>query len=192
MNRSFILFSFTGSTSQFTIQSGSVEGLWNTVLNGTSTVANAGSGVGTYPSGQIPDYLFDGNLNNRFSSRGNSSSGNNSYAGLNTGFYLTVAQCQPTLVQFRFATTSSVSSPNRDPMSVTVEGTNCVTLINCTTWTKIYNGETGLRNITNYSTFGPYQNIASPQSFTSYRFLITEKRGLSDYVTYSEVELYGY
>ncbi|CAF4145123.1 unnamed protein product, partial [Rotaria sp. Silwood2] len=104
----------------------------------------------------------------------------------------TIAQCQPTLVKFRFATATTGSSADRDPTAITVEGTNCYILVNCTNWTTIYVGPTGLESFVSRSTYGPFETISSPQIFTSYRFLVTAKRNISDYVAYSEVELYGY
>ncbi|CAM4850394.1 unnamed protein product, partial [Rotaria magnacalcarata] len=146
-------FSVIDSTSLLVVQSGSVQGIWNTVAGGKSTIATANtSGVGTYPSNQSPDTLFDGNTNTKYLSRGNSSGGINALAGLNTGFYLTIAHCQPTLVKFRFATASNGSTPDGDPTAITVEGSNCNTLINCTTWTTIYTGATGLESFVNRST----------------------------------------
>lgn len=177
----------------FTIQSGSAQSLWDTYAGGMSTFAVEGaSGAGTYFTGHLAENLFDGRFTTRYTSRGNSSSGVNAIAGLNTGFYVTVAQCQPTLTMFRFATASGTSPPSRDPLAVTVEGTNCDTLSNCTSWSLLYTGTTGLDNVTNRSSYGNYETISSPQSFTSYRFLVTQKRSNSDYVAYSEVELYGY
>lgn len=181
------------STSLFTVQSSSVQPLWNTVAGGSSTIAVAGtSGVGTYFTNQGPTNLFDNNTNTKYTSRGNSSSGSNSLAGLNTGFYLTVTQCQPTLVQFRLATASSGSSTSRDPTAMTVEGSNCTTLANCTSWQLLYSGPSGLENVLSRSTYGTFATLSSPQVFVNYRFLITAKRNISDYVAYSEIELYGY
>ncbi|CAF2510729.1 unnamed protein product [Rotaria sp. Silwood2] len=183
----------SNSTSLLVIQSGSVQSLWNTVAGGASTIATeSSSGVGTYVLNQSPDNLFDNKTSTKYMSRGNSSNGTNAYAGLDTGFYVTIAQCQPTLVKFRFATAANTSSSSRDPTEVTVEGTNCDTLVNCATWASIYVGPTGLESIVDRSTYGPFQNISSPQIFTSYRFLVTAKRSRSDTVAYSEVELYGY
>ena len=150
------------------------------------------TGAGTYFTGHFAKNLFDGKFTTRYTTRGNSSSGTNAIAGLNTGFHVTVAQCQPTLTTFRFATASGASPPTRDPLKVTIEGTNCDSLFNCTSWTLLYNGTTGLDTVTNRSSYGSFETIPSPQAFTSYRFLITEKRSNSDFVTYSEVELYGY
>lgn len=181
------------ATSMFVLQSGSAQPLWNTYAGGMSTIAvESASGAGTYVTDHSPDNLFDGKFSTRYTSRGNSSSGTNMIAGLNTGFYVTVAQCQPTLTMFRFATASGAYPPTGDPLVVTVEGTDCDTLSNCTSWTLLYTGTTGLDTVTNRSSFGTFETIPSPQKFTSYRFLITEKRNSSNSVAYSEVELYGY
>lgn len=181
------------SASLFTIQSGSEQPIWNTYAGGTSTIAvNGLSGAGTYYSGQSAANLFDGKFTTKYTSRGNSSSGTTDTAGLNTGFHVTIAQCQPTLTMFRFATASNGSSTARDPLVVTVEGTDCDNLFNCTSWQLLYNGTTGLDAVLDRSEFGDYQNITIPQAFPSYRFLVTEKRNKSDFVAYSEVELYGY
>jgi len=167
-----------------------VASLWNTFAGGISTIATENStGIGTYYTGDSADNLFDGSTTNAYSSRGNSAT-TSAIAGLNTGFYLTIAQCQSTLVTFRFATASSPAA--RDPITITVEGTSCSDLLTCTNWTLLYNGTTGLDNVTNRSTYGPFQNIPSPQSFSSYRFLVTAKRSSSNFVSYSEVDLYGY
>jgi hypothetical protein len=168
-----------------------VESLWDTFAGGISTIATENStGVGTYYTGQSADNLFDGSTTTAYSSRGNSGT-TSAIAGLNTGFYVTIAQCQSTLVTFRFATTSNQLAA-RDPIAVTVEGTSCSDLSTCTNWTLLYNGTTGLDNVTNRSTYGPFQSIPSPQSFASYRFLVTAKRNISNFVSYSEVQLYGY
>jgi len=188
--------SSNGSSSgnrSLTVQSGSIEPLWNTVAGGNSYIAIEGaSGVGTYYTNQGATNLFDGSLSTKYTTRGNSSSGSNAIAGLNTGFHLSIAQCQPTLVQFRIATSNS--NPERDPMTMTVEGTSCYNLTSCSLWTLLYNGTTGLDTTSARQTFGAMQTILSPQTFTGYRFLMTSKRNSTSsvFITYSEVELYGY
>ncbi|CAF3966201.1 unnamed protein product [Rotaria sp. Silwood2] len=183
----------TSSNTSLVIQSGSVEALWNTFAGGMSYIATENSsGAGTYYIGQGPTNLFDNKTTSKYTSRGNSSSGSNAIAGLNTGFHVTIARCQPTLSQFRFATGDT--GAERDPIMITVEGTNCLTLINCTSWTLLYNDTSGLENVLDRSTYGSYKSIPSPQSFASYRFLVTSKRNATNsiFVSYSEVELYGY
>ena len=157
-----------------------------------SSIATNGSGAGTYPNTQTPDNIFDGKLSTLYTSRGNSSSGSNAIAGLGTGFHVTVAQCQATLNEFRFATGSRATA--EDPMNITVEGSHCSSLASCATWTLLYQGPSGLETAINRTTFGAKQMIPVPQRFQNYRFLVTSKRNAtqSAYVSYSEVELYGY
>jgi hypothetical protein len=169
----------------------SVQGVWTTYAGGISNLASPGtSGVGTYLPTQSPTNLFDSNLNTIYSSRGNSSYGNNTYAGLNTGFYVTVAQCQPVLTGFLFG--HVYNYPEREPLIVLVEGTNCNNLTTCTNWTLLYNGSSGLDIEASNSSYGYYMSITNINIYTSYRFLITAKRSYSPYVSYSEVELFGY
>ena len=146
------------------------------------------SGVGTYSFGQPPSNLFDGNLNTRFSSRG--SAGNNDLAGLNTGFYMTIAQCQPVLTGFRFGNVYNAS--DREPILITIEGTNCADVETCTNWTLLYNnGSTGLDVAKDSLDYGEYRSITNNAIYQSYRFLVTAKRDISAFVSYSEVELFG-
>jgi hypothetical protein len=173
------------------VQSGTVYGVWNTYAGGSNTLATAGSsGVGTYLTAGIPDNIFDSNFNTKYTSRGNSSGGNNTYAGLNTGFFMTIAQCQPVLIGFRFG--NAYSNSEREPLVVTVEGTNCADVINCMNWTLLYNGTTGLDIQENILTYGEYVSISNNNIYQSYRFLITAKRDYSVSVSYSEVQLFGY
>ncbi|CAF1254036.1 unnamed protein product [Adineta ricciae] len=189
---------YTGSSSSgsanssvpLTIKSGSIEALWNSTLNQPSLLATQGSsGVGVYSNNQGPDKLFDGDTTSRYTSRGYSNA-SNKYAGLNTGFFFTIARCQTTLSKFRFAT--GIAGASADPTNVTVEGTSCTTALNCTDWALIYDGPTGLLSIANRSTYGDWQIISSPHAYPSYRFTIMGKKGSSPYVSYSEVDLYGY
>jgi hypothetical protein len=110
------------------VRSGTVYAVWNTFALGSNTLATAGStGAGTYLVGQGPTNLFDNNFNTKYSSRGNSSTGTNSYAGLNTGFIMTIAECQPVLNGFRFG--NAYNNSDREPLTVTIEGTNCAVII---------------------------------------------------------------
>ena len=172
--------------------SGTIYAVWNTFAGGSNTLATENStGAGTYFTGGPPDNLFDNNLNTKYSSRGNSSSGLNDYAGLNTGFYLTVAQCQPVLIGFRFG--NAYSNSEREPLRITIEGTNCANVGSCLNWTLLYNnGSAGLDIQENSLDYGEYQPISNNNIYQSYRFLVTAKRNTSSFVSYSEVQLFGY
>jgi hypothetical protein len=169
-----------------------VYGIWNAVAGGDSMPAmQESSGVGTYYTGETPQNALDQSLFTKYSTTGNSTGAGlyNGYAGLNTGFYLTLSQCAAALVQVRIGTGNDLTE--RDPLSITIEGSNGGDLTTGSSWTLIYSGSTGLANVTDRETFGPYQSISSMGSFASLRFLVTSKRDYSDYVQYSEVEFFG-
>lgn len=174
------------------VRSGTTYAVWNTIAGGINTLASeATTGVGTYFFGQSPTNLFDGSLSTRYSSRGNSSSGNNAIAGLNTGFFTTIAQCQPVLTGFRFGNVYNTSA--REPILITIEGTNCANVETCTNWTLLYNNQsTGLDVQKDSLDYGEYRSISNSDIYQSYRFLVTEKRDIGAFVSYSEVELFGY
>lgn len=169
-----------------------VYGIWNAVAGGDSMPAvQASMGVGTYYTGETPQNALDQSLFTKYSTTGNSTGAGlyNGYAGLNTGFYLTLSQCAAAPVQVRIGTGNDLTE--RDPLSITIEGSNGGDLTTGSSWTLIYSGSTGLANVTDRETFGPYQSISSMGSFASLRFLVTSKRDYSDYVQYSEVEFFG-
>ena len=171
---------------------GTVYAVYNTFAGGSNTLASASAtiDVGIYRTADPPTNLFDGSLTSRFSSSGNSTGGSNYYAGLNTGFYVTLAQCNPVLIGFRFA--YSYQYPERDPLTVTIEGTDCSDVELCTSWMLLYNGSTGLDTGSEVANYGDYQAITNSDIYKSYRFLVTSKRNRSNYVTYNEVQLFGY
>ena len=173
-------------------RSGSMVALWNTVAGGMSTPATSGSaGQGTFGTSQGADKAFDSKLTTLFLSRGTTTGASDTVAGLKTGFYVTVAQCQPVLMGFIFGNANGYSSS--DPLTVTVEGTNCADLTTCTgtNWTLLSNGSTGLDTVMGSGVYGYYQSLSNSMSYASYRFLITSKRGSSTEVAYSEVQLFG-
>lgn len=168
---------------------GTIFAVWNTFAGGNNTVATVGSAVGTYVNGQPPDNLIDTSLTSRYSSRG-SSLNNDSIAGLNTGFFATVAQCQPVLVGFRLA--NAYPDVDREPLTLTVEGTNCTDVIACVSWMLLYNGSTGLDVVATAYGYGDFRPISNSAIYKSYRFLMTSKRSVSSLVTYGGVQLFGY
>ncbi|CAF4089964.1 unnamed protein product [Adineta steineri] len=183
------IFNEKSSPTLFVIQAASLEALYNINIGGLSTVATENSaGAGTYFTNSGPDNLFDNANNTYYTSRGNFS-GVSAVSGLYTGFHVTIAQCQPTLVTFRIATGSTSAY---DPLTIALEGTNCNDLLSCTSWLSLYNGTSGLTNIADRGAFGNYLSIPSPQSFTGYRLTVLSKRSSGAWVSYSAVEFYGY
>jgi hypothetical protein len=148
------------------------------------------TGMGTYLVNDGPDNLFDNSSKTMYTSRGNSSDASKSYAGLNTGFYVTVGPCPSVLLGFFFTTTDS--SVTFDPQTITIEGSDSVNLNIGTSWTLIYSGPTGLADVADRGSDGIYESIDNSNTYKSYRFLVTSKRGPNgQFVSYSEVKLYG-
>ena len=111
--------------------------------------------------------------------------------GVDTGFYVTPQRGPTLLVAIQFTTASD--EPGRDPLGVTIEGSNTTSaLMRGTSWSLIYSGSTGLGKDPGRGTDGPIQCISNNVIwYTSYRVLVTSKRGASNSVQYSEVRLLG-
>lgn len=78
---------------------------------------------------------------------------------------------------------------------MTIEGSNQMgtALSQGSSWTLIYNGTTGLDDDPDRKNIGVM--ILLPMNlkiFSSYRLLITSKRGNGNLVQYSELQLFGY
>ena len=82
--------------------------------------------------------------------------------------------------------------PLRDPLTVTLEGSNQngSTLLLGSSWTLIYNGTTGLDVDPGRGSLGVRQTFFSNViAYSSYRILITWKRGNEIATQYSELQL---
>ena len=167
-----------------------VYGIWNTVAGGSSTQASAGLASGNYPDAESPPNLFDGNANTKYASFGSCVSNGDPSAtcALGTGFYLTLQRGSSLLQGFRIRTANDL--PDRDPLTITIEGSNeaSSSLTSGSGWTLIYNDVTGLSTDPGRLLWGPYQFFSNLITFSSYRFLVTTKRGVADATQYADVE----
>lgn len=169
-----------------------VSAVWNTTAGQNSLPAIPGNNTGNYWSGHWPKNVFDGNWTSVFASFGvGNFNALTPSGGLNTGVYLTIPAGSFVLKAFRFITTRNVWP--RDPLKVTIEGSNLAgsALTLGSSWTLIYNGTTGLDINPGRSQPGVRQMLSdTTQAFSSYRFLIIERRGNAVCVDYAEIELY--
>ena len=167
-----------------------VYGIWNTVAGGSSIAASAGLSRGNYPTPESPPNLFDGNANTKYTSFGSCASNSDPSVAcaLDTGFYLTLQRGISLLQGFRIRTANDL--PDRDPLTITIEGSNDVasSLTSGSSWTLIYTGVTGLSVDPGRLSWGSYQFLSNLVPFSSYRFLITSKRGVTDATQYADVE----
>lgn len=135
--------------------------------------------------------VFDGTSTTKYTAFGSCISGGtpSTSCGINTGFYLTLQRGLSLLQGFRIRTANSL--PERDPLTITIEGSNqpSTALTLGSSWTSIYNGVTGLSTDPGRGTWGPYQFFSNSLSYSSYRILITSKRGSTDAVQYADIDL---
>ena len=115
---------------------------------------------------------------------------------MNSGFYVSpVSSTASIAISLLFATANDV--PDRDPITVTLEGTNVTSTaaLNLgSSWTLLYNGSTGIdaTNAPNRSMYVAQQNFSNTRALRSYRVLVTSQRGNTSSVQYAEAQIIGY
>jgi len=144
---------------------------------------STGFGNGNYASNESPANLFDGNANTKYCIIVICES-----CTPDTGFYLTLERGSSLLEGFRIRTANDV--PDRDPLTITIEGSNedSSSLTSGSSWVLIYNGVSGLSTDPGRLTWGPYKFFSNLITFSSYRFLVTTKRGVANLTQYADVE----
>ena len=164
-----------------------IVGLYSTVAGGST---GGLSGVYTI-SAEEPPAAIDGSVSTKYVNLGNGGSN-----GIGSGFYVTTTTSSTTIARaLCFATGND--SPNRDPITVTLEGSNAPSgsaLDLGSSWTSIYSGSTGIDAAVDpgRATYGTQQNFANAVAYAHYRLLVTSKRGSDNSVQYSEAKIIGY
>ena len=113
--------------------------------------------------------------------------------GADTGFYVTPTLTSTSVTNgLLFATGGDF--PERDPITVTLEGTNLTAPNASSSWVLIYNGSTGidLSTVINRLTYGTLQVFPNTIAYRSYRLLITSQRAAQDSIQYSEAHIMSY
>lgn len=172
-----------------------IVGIYN-----TSTGGSTGGSNGRYSTviGESPPSAIDRVLSTKYFNFGGTSIAGNVALnpGANSGFYVTPAISNASIATaLLFATANDL--PSRDPITVTLEGTNAIgvgALDYGPNWTLIYSGPTGINPVTAppRSQYVARQNFSNSIPYRSYRLLILTQRGLTDAVQYAEAEIWGY
>jgi hypothetical protein len=113
--------------------------------------------------------------------------------GVGTGFYVTPSISNASIaISLLFATAND--APNRDPITVTLEGSNVNALDVGSSWTLIYNGSTGISLTVDpgRTQYVARQNFSNTIAYRSYRLLVTSHRGPEWGLQYSEAQIIGY
>ncbi|CAF1446718.1 unnamed protein product [Adineta ricciae] len=171
-----------------------IYAIWNTTASGNSTPSLPGEEIGTYYPSEPPEAVFDGNLNTIYTNHGICSAHTielSKLCGVNTGLYFTMNSKLFVLKRFYIAVRRH--SLQRDPLTITIEGSNnkISDLAFGYSWTLIYNGDSGLmENQWEVSHYEEMEvNNSSP--FRSYRFLVSSIREKSTSVSYAEFVMIG-
>ena len=168
-----------------------IVGVYNTTAGGPT-----GAKDGRYStSTEQPPKAIDNNVATKYLNFG--STGNFGVTapapGVGTGFYVTPNISNASVaVALRFATAND--EPDRDPLTVTLEGTNSTALDLGTGWGLLYNGSTGINPVADpgREMFVPQQNFSNSIAYRSYRLLVTSQRNAAWCVQYAEAQIIGY
>jgi hypothetical protein len=168
-----------------------IIGLYNTRAGGSTGGIN-----GTYPPNEAHKYAMDDSPETKYLNFGHKGDPQSlvDEPGIGTGFLVIPSVSNSTLACGLLFTTANDNS-YRDPITVTLEGSNATSLTELhldSSWTLIYNGSTGIDANNSRKTNGTQQNFQNAKRFASYRLLITSKRGVGDAVQYSEARIMGY
>jgi hypothetical protein len=131
---------------------------------------------------------IDGNLDSKYLNRAQDADGFNPH-GDNTGFVISPSGTFP-VTKIQFATANDV--PDRDPLSITVEGSNDANAAEAhgNGFTLLYEGPTGLAHDPGRKQWGPVIQFQNNTSYKTYRVLVTQARGDSaDAVQFSEIKM---
>ena len=113
--------------------------------------------------------------------------------GARSGFYVTPSVSNASVaIGLLFATAND--ELNRDPLTVTLEGSNNNLLDAGSSWTLIYTGPTGINAIMDpgRQIYAPPQYFYNTVAYRSYRLLVTSQRGSDCSVQYAEAHIIGF
>ncbi len=144
-----------------------------------------------------PPEAIDKNVSTKYVNFGDSGGigGVAGQVGNGTGFFAISSLASAVVARgIQFATGNDV--PARDPMTLTLEGSNVrnmTELLLGSSWTLIYNGVSGISAAVDPGRMmnGSQETFFNTKAFLSYRLLITSQRGDDIAVQYSEARILG-
>jgi hypothetical protein len=169
-----------------------IGGFYQATVGGGDLPSSVGTNSGQYPSTQGPANAVDGNSATKYLDFGNGNSTVSSPSkGVGTGFIVTPA-VGPSVVTGIQVVTGDDNSP-RDPLTVSVEGTNATSNLDSgAAWTLIAeNVDLGIGTDPGRKTYGPQVRFANTTSYRGYRVIVESQRGSANSVQYSELNLLG-
>lgn len=164
-----------------------IVGVAATAGSSSSAFSTVGGGFNQYPAGEAPPNAIDRDVGTKYLN----------FGGRGTGFIVNPS-LQPNpppnpqrniLNSFRFFTGND--APERDPRTVTIEGTNTPNATTTTTasWAVLYSGQAGLNTDPGRTSAGDFVTFVAGEGFDSYRVLVTDLRGATSLVQFAEIQL---
>jgi hypothetical protein len=170
-----------------------IYGIYNTTAGQDTGGFNGSFSVPT----EEPPFAIDSNLSTKYVNFGTNGGYNAipGQVGIGTGFFAISSLGSAFVARgIQFATGND--APNRDPITITLEGSNSTNVNQLqmgSSWTPIYNGVSGISAAVapNRTTYGVQVTFFNTKAFLSYRLLITSQRGDDIAVQYSEARILG-
>ena len=169
-----------------------ITGFYQGSVGGANVPSGGGTGPGQYPAAEGPANAIDGNAGTKYLNYGNGDSNTSSATkGVGTGFYVTPALGPSIVTGIQVATAND--SPNRDPLTISIEGTNATTNLDTgATWTLVAdNVNLGIDTDPGRQTYGPVVHFNNTTPYRSYRVIVKSQRGSDNSVQYAEMNLVG-
>ena len=169
-----------------------IAGFYQASVGGSDAPSSPGSNAGQYPIGYGPANAIDGNAASVYLNYGNGNSSTQSPTkGVGSGFYVTPALGPSIVTGVQVAT--GPNYPNRDPLTVSIEGTNATGNFDAgATWTLIANNvDLGIDTDPGRGVYGPQIRFTNTTPYRSYRVIIESQRGSEYAVQYAEMNLLG-
>jgi hypothetical protein len=120
-----------------------------------------------YAEDEGPENLFDNEAETKFCIQ---------CAPKDVGFFVTLEK-EAVVTAFQIFTGDD--EEDRDPMTITIEGSNAAgdDLMKGASWTKIYFGDSGIKDVTDRNEKGKVVKVENTTSYKSYRVLVASVRG---------------
>jgi hypothetical protein len=169
-----------------------ITGFYQGSVGGNETPSTVGGGAGQYLANESPANAVDNNPATKYLNFGNGSGGVSSPTkGVGTGFYVRPVLGPSIVTGIQVATAND--SPNRDPLTVSIEGTNATGNFDSgATWTLIAdNVNLGIDTDPGRQAYGPVVRFANATAYRNYRVIIKSQRGSDTGVQYAELNLVG-
>jgi hypothetical protein len=196
MKRNRLLFALTAAAlavSAVTVSAANllapgqpIVGVAATPGSSSSAIATAGTAAGqnNHPAGEPPTAAIDASTGTKYLN----------FAEINAGFIVTLPNSSAVVTGIVF--TAANDAPERDPLTVTIEGTSATdptTAAAGATWTLLYNGPSGMAADPGRFTAGASMAFAGGAAFNTFRVLVTDVRNqaTANSFQFSEVQLIG-